>query len=351
MAVMKVERTNNYTVMANHHLRDKQLSLKAKGLLSVMLSLPAEWDYTLAGLAYISKEGVDAIRAAIRELESAGYVIRTRVRNEAGQLGDTEYTIYELPQRLDSNRSSTGEGKKKISRSMSGSKQPVLEKPMLENPILDMPIQGKPTLENPAQINIEGKRKEIVVDTSNPYPSSIYPSIAQMEKETKKVLGVQPASHTLSIPQRLQGDLLLNDPIIPQPALINRAPDVPMLRRKPSFGELLCGIKDQIEYPLLIEENDKSEIDNILAIIVEIQSAQCEHFTISGRQYPAGLVHQRFKQIKFRTIEYVLDCIHKCGSDIRNLKQYLIAALFNAPATMESYYSAAVRRDFEFLRN
>ena len=98
MAVMRVEKNCNYTVMANYHLRDKRLSLKAKGLLSVMISLPAEWDYTLAGLAYISKEGVSAIRAAIQELEENGYVTRARLRNEAGQLGDTEYTIFELPQ-------------------------------------------------------------------------------------------------------------------------------------------------------------------------------------------------------------------------------------------------------------
>ena len=72
MPVMRVQKNSNYTVMANHHLRDDQLSLKAKGLLSVMLSLPADWDYTLAGLAHISKEGVDAIRAAVNELVNAG---------------------------------------------------------------------------------------------------------------------------------------------------------------------------------------------------------------------------------------------------------------------------------------
>lgn len=91
MSVMRVEKNSNYTVMANYHLRDKGISLKAKGLLSVMLSLPAEWDYTLAGLAHISKEGVDAIGTAVKELEHAGYVVRTRRRNEAGQLLDTDY--------------------------------------------------------------------------------------------------------------------------------------------------------------------------------------------------------------------------------------------------------------------
>jgi len=109
MAVMRVEKNSNYTVMANYHLRDKRLSLKAKGLLSVMISLPAEWDYTLAGLAYISKEGVSAIRAAIQELEENGYVTRARLRNEAGQLGDTEYTIMDKEVNIASGKSVKGE--------------------------------------------------------------------------------------------------------------------------------------------------------------------------------------------------------------------------------------------------
>ena len=84
MAVMRIEKNQNYTVMANYHLRDKEISLKAKGLMSLMLSLPEEWDYTVSGLAFISKEGIDAIRAAVRELENAGYLIRSRRRNDAG---------------------------------------------------------------------------------------------------------------------------------------------------------------------------------------------------------------------------------------------------------------------------
>lgn len=86
MAVFRVEKTNNYTIMSNHHLKSRELSLKAKGLLSVMLSLPEEWDYTLKGLSFISREGVDAIREAIKELEAAGYIVRTRKRDERGHL-------------------------------------------------------------------------------------------------------------------------------------------------------------------------------------------------------------------------------------------------------------------------
>ena len=111
MAVYRVERTKDYTVTANHHLRNTALSLKAKGLLSLMLSLPDNWDYTTRGLAAICRDGVDAIRATVRELERNGYVIRKRIRNAQGQLAETEYTILEQP-------------------------QPKLENPVLGNPCL-----------------------------------------------------------------------------------------------------------------------------------------------------------------------------------------------------------------------
>ena len=97
MAVCRVEKTKNYTVMANYHLRDKRLSLKAVGLLSKMLSLPEEWDYTTRGLAAICKDGVDAIGAALKELENCGYLVRHRLRDDRGRMRDTEYVIYESP--------------------------------------------------------------------------------------------------------------------------------------------------------------------------------------------------------------------------------------------------------------
>ena len=131
MSVFRVERTHDYTVMSNHHLKNRALSLKAKGLLSLMLSLPDDWDYTLQGLAHISLEKVDAIRKAITELENEGYITRTRERDEQGRLRGTEYIIREQPI----------------------SEKPTLEKPTLEKPTLEKPTLGKPTLENPTQLN------------------------------------------------------------------------------------------------------------------------------------------------------------------------------------------------------
>ena len=100
MAIFRVVKSKNYTVMSNHHLRDKSLSLKAKGLLSQILSLPEEWDYTLQGLAYINREQLDAIRQAVHELERAGYIVQTRERDSRGRLCGAEYSIYEQPQPL-----------------------------------------------------------------------------------------------------------------------------------------------------------------------------------------------------------------------------------------------------------
>ena len=144
MAVFRVEKNQNYTVMSNHHLKNRELSLKSKGLLSQMLSLPDNWDYTLAGLAKINREKVDAIRTAIWELEKFGYITRRQTRDSNGRMSKTEYIIYEYPQEVPS---------------------PILENPTTEKPILENPITVKPTSENsasdnPTQLNTNSLNKK-----------------------------------------------------------------------------------------------------------------------------------------------------------------------------------------------
>lgn len=96
MAVIRVQKTENYTVMSNNHLRNKALSLKAKGLMSLMLSLPPSWDYSIGGLVSICKESHTSIRSALKELEENRYLIRKRVNTEKGYFA-YEYTLYEIP--------------------------------------------------------------------------------------------------------------------------------------------------------------------------------------------------------------------------------------------------------------
>ena len=156
MAVFRVEKTRDFTVMSNHHLRNKNLSLRAKGLLSVMLSLPEEWDYTLKGLAHISKEGVDAIRSAIKELEKFGYIERHRKRNKKGQLKTSEYIIHELPILPEHKQT----------------------EPILENPTLGNPTQAEPTQDKSTQLNTnKSNTKELNTDLIK------YPSINKAEPE------------------------------------------------------------------------------------------------------------------------------------------------------------------------
>ena len=126
MAIIRVQHTKDYTVMANFHLRDRSLSLKAKGVMSFMLSLPDTWDFSMEGLAICSKDGVDSVRSALKELEDSGYLVRSRARDEKGKVGKAIYDLYE---------------------------KPALEKPILENPIQEKPILDKPILEKQAQIN------------------------------------------------------------------------------------------------------------------------------------------------------------------------------------------------------
>lgn len=144
MAVFRVEKSKDYTVMSNYHLRDTALSLKAKGLLSQMLSLPEGWDYTLAGLAQINKESKDAIRSAVNELEEAGYICRRQTIDENGKFAGNEYIIHELPQ----------------------STPPLLENPTTGNPTTEKPSTGnpspeKPLTENPTELNIDISSKDI----------------------------------------------------------------------------------------------------------------------------------------------------------------------------------------------
>ena len=137
MAVFRVEKTRDYTVMGNHHLKDRRLSLRAKGLLSGMLSLPEEWDYTLKGLSVISKEGVDAIGEAVKELERTGYIIRSRQRDDHGRLRGMEYVIYERPQQPGTNPP--------------GREKPVQVKPVQAKPAQVSPVQASPAQAEPEQ--------------------------------------------------------------------------------------------------------------------------------------------------------------------------------------------------------
>ena len=294
MAVFRVERNTGYTVMSNHHLRNKELSLKAKGLLSQMLSLPEDWDYTLAGLSYINRESIDAIRTAVWELEKAGYITRRQGRDEKGKMTAIEYTIYEQPQ------------------------PPELDCPVLENPTADNPTTENPTSENPMQLNKDISRT----------------NLPKKEKSNTDL------SSTHSIPIHSLNPLPYD----------GEAATPPERKRKEAtdaysvYEEI---IKDNIEYDHFVRygQVDKDRLDEIVSIILETVCSKRKTIRIAGDDYPAELVKAKFMKLNSSHIEFVFDCMKENTTKIRNIKQYLKAVLFNAPNTIDSYYTALVNHD------
>ena len=245
MAVFRVERNTGYTVMSNHHLRNKELSLKAKGLLSQMLSLPEDWDYTLAGLSHINREKIDAIREAVKELEKAGYIVRSRERDEKGRLRGADYVIYEQPQPREPEAATSG-GQPPILD------LPTLENPTLDNPTLEKPTQEKPTLENPTQLNKDILSKEQSITDLSSTDSIPFHSLNPL-----------PFAHgeAATPPERKRTE-----------AKSNSAVEI--------YREI---IKDNIEYDHLIQncKIDKDRLDEIVDLIREIgvtDSKLFQHF-------------------------------------------------------------------------
>lgn len=282
MAVCRVEKNKNYTTMSNYHLRDPNLSNKARGLLSTMLSLPDNWDYTTRGLAKICKDGVDGITAQLKELEQYGYLIRHRIRDTGGRIVDMEYIIYERPHTA----------------------SPDTEKPYMVKP--DMAL---PRPETPAQINID-KRS---TDESNTDLSNIH-----------SILSDEARPSVLAALETKRKEAKYRD----------------MYR----YREI---IKENISYDYLLSDlpYDHDRLEEILELLVETVCSTKKYIRVAGSDYPAEVVRSRLLKLDMEHIKFVFDCLKENTTKIRNIKQYLLTTLYNAPTTIGSYYSALVQHD------
>lgn len=282
MAVFRVERNKGYTVMSNHHLRNKELSLKAKGLLSQMLSLPENWDYTLSGLSHINRESIDAIRTAVWELEKAGYIRRSQNRSAGGKMAEMIYTIYE---------------------------QPVLENPMSVKPVLENPTSDNPSSENPTQLNKEILAKDLKnkdgskID-SIPFRYPVVLDAAEPQEGKRKEVRDAYKVYEEIIKDNIEYDFLLRDKTI-----------------------------------------DRERLNEIVDLILETICSSRKKIRVAGDDYPAELVKSKFLKLDSEHIRFVLDCMRENTTEIRNTKQYLKATLFNAPSTIGSYYTSLVNHD------
>ena len=268
--------------MSNYHLRDPNLSNKARGLLSTMLSLPDNWDYTTRGLAKICKDGVDGITAQLKELEQYGYLIRHRIRDTGGRIVDMEYIIYERPHTA----------------------SPDTEKPYMVKP--DMAL---PRPETPAQINID-KRS---TDESNADLSNIH-----------SILSDEARPSVLAALETKRKEAKYRD--------MDRYREI---------------IKENISYDYLLSDlpYDHDRLEEILELLVETVCSTKKYIRVAGSDYPAEVVRSRLLKLDMEHIKFVFDCLKENTTKIRNIKQYLLTTLYNAPTTIGSYYSALVQHD------
>lgn len=326
MPFFRVHKTKDYTIMANHHLKNRELSLKAKGLLSVMLSLPEDWYFTVHGLVSICKEGRDSISGAVRELEEAGYIVRHRLRDKEGHINGLEYIIYETPQKPENNGPDGGKTPVEVeanteaateevdvpSKPESRMTAPVTENPFMEEvtaipaekaprtaaprsdcPITGNPLSARPMSERPSLLlntnrvkTKEQKTKSLTTQVTNPsYPS--YPSNQEQQDKVEQV------------------------------------------RQE---------VRQQVCYDVLVQRMDQELLDELVGLIVETLCDKAQTLRIGSHDYPVALVQERMRQIDSFCLEYVCACLRKSNPSIRNIKQYLLMALFNAPVTMSHYY-------------
>jgi len=283
LAVFRVEKTRDYTTMSNHHLKNRKLSLKAVGIMSKILSLPDDWDYTLRGLSKLTSDGIDSVRAAIRELEAAGYIVRSQSRDAHGRLSKNEYTVYEIPQLLDPSPDN-----------------PSLDIPSSENPTTVIPSTENPSMENPTQVNT--KKKSIIQGLKT--NSINYPSI------NHSAFGISDGMDEME--------------------------------EREIYREM---IMENIEYDILVTRDNADRLDEIVEIMLDAVCSKNLTVRINGEDMSQQVVKSRFLKLNSSHIEYVFDTLQKNPSDIRNIRSYLLTTLYNASLTMDNYYTALVNHD------
>ena len=263
-----------FTTMLNHHLRNKQLSLKAVGLLSKILSLPPDWDYSMKGLATLNTDGIDGVRSAMKELEEQGYIIRYQSRDANGRMSRSRYEVFNIPQ----------------------PKNPALDKPLSENPTTVKPSPDMPSSDNPMQIN------------------------------TNQVI-TQKRNNSLSNYQSINLD------------------GMDAMDERESYREL---IRDNLEIDILSQDSryDTARVNEMVEIMLDAVCSTSPTIRINGENMPQQVVKSRFLKLDSSHIEYVLQAMNDNPSDIRNIRAYMLTALYNASLTMDNYYSALVNRDF-----
>lgn len=331
--VFRVEKNANYTVMANYHLKDRRLSYKAKGLLSEMLSLPPDWDYTLSGLAVIAADGLDSVRSAIRELEMYGYLVRSQSRDERGRMSVNEFIVYENPADNPDHTSDGNNGNPAVENSV-------------KNVSSGSAKGNSPSLENPATVGKSDKARDFfdnpsTADPSTDLPSSENPTTVSFNKLNKQVLNTHQSNHSIN----RRADARSEDRI---DRIFSQEPDFSGEERE-YYREI---IKSNIEYDYFVENKDNpvvkvdiGKVNELVALMVDVVCSKRRTIRVNGEDMPQEVVKKRFLELDSTHIDYVLDAMKANSTEVRNIRAYLITALYNAPETIDSFYAAWVNRN------
>ena len=308
MPTCRVIKNANFTTISNYHLRDKSLSMKAKGLLTIMLSLPEEWDYTIKGLAALSADGRDSISATIRELEEHGYIKRHQSRGEKGTFAQNEYWIYEMPQ-----------------------EDSVLPEAMTDT----VPACDDSIVCTEADASYDDADDTPAENNGNHENNANYysPYVAYGSAGMKESYPIQP--------KPISGFPLSAAPVSENGAQLNTK-ELNTNKSKIRYDLMRARAEERVEYAVLREEFSTEQLDELIALIVEMESCQSESMLIAGAVYPREVVISRMHKLNAECIRYILDCLREVKPQIKNIKKSLMASLFNAPATMESYIESRV---------
>ncbi len=331
--VFRVEKNKNYTTISNHHLQDRNLSLKAKGLLTLILSLPPDWDMTLKGLVSLSGDGVDSVRSGIQELEKAGYLRRSRSRNNLGQLLCTEYTIYEHA--VTENVASETEiddiyseeshiGKSNVDKNSQIGKSDVDENSQIGKSDVDKNTTEK--IEN-SQIGFSNIGKPYIgksntikyLNNKDTYNINNYP----YQSTYSSKLCREPKENSIDEMEKAQT----------------------LYEERKAYEEI---IKQNIAYDLLSEQKETSRdfLDLCVQVMVDAVTSNKPYIKIKGQDIPKEAVKSVLLKLNDENISYVDMCLSESKTAIKNMQSYILTALYCSQHGGDTYINQLFKHDY-----
>lgn len=335
--VFRVEKNKNYTTISNHHLQDRNLSLKAKGLLTLILSLPPDWDMTLKGLVSLSGDGVDSVRSGIQELEKAGYLRRSRSRNNLGQLLCTEYTIYEhavtenvaSETEIDDNLNIIYSEESHIGKSNVDKNSHVGKSDVDENSQI-----GKSDVDKNTTENLDDSQ----IGFSNVGKSNIGKSNTIKYLNNKDTYNINNYPYQSTYSSKLYRE--------PKENSIDEMEEAQTLyEERKAYEEI---IKQNISYDLLTEQKETSRdfLDLCIQIMVDAVTSNKPYIKIKGQDIPKEAVKSVLLKLDDENISYVNMCLSESKTAIKNMQSYILTALYCSQHGGDTYFNQLVKHDY-----